>query len=511
MSVASEKNNRIAKNTLFLYLRMLLIMAVTLYTSRVVLEVLGVEDFGIYMAVGGFVAMFSVISNSLSASISRFLTFELGRGDKDKVKRIFSTAVLIQCLIGGIIFLLTETFGGWFLNTQMTIPEDRLVAANWVFHFSLLTFVVNLISVPYNACIIAHERMSAFAYIGFVDAIGRLVVTFMISSIAFDHLILYAILMCFVALFVRFLYRWYCKRHFEECYFQWVLDRSLLGDMFGFAGWNFIGASSSVLRDQGINVLLNVFCGPTVNAARGIAMQVSTAITSFSSNFQAALNPQITKSYAAGDLEYVKNLIFKGARLSFYLLLLVSLPILIETKTILSLWLNVVPIHSVLFVRLIILYVMTESVSCTMITLMLATGRIRSYQLIVGGGQMMNFPLAYILLKWGYAPEFTMVGSILISILCLFLRLYMLHNMVGLPIMEFIQKVLLNVIGVCLLALLLPLCLSNCMGESWFRFLLNCVVCVFSTILVIYYVGCSRDERLLILLKFRQFVNKINR
>lgn len=511
MLTTSENNKRIAKNTIFLYIRMLLVMAVTLYTSRVVLEVLGVEDFGIYTAVGGFIAMFAVLSGSLSAAISRFITFELGSDNKEKIKRIFSTSVLIQYLIGGIVFILSEGVGVWFLNTHMTIPEDRIVAANWVFQFSLFTFVVNLISVPYNACIIAHERMAAFAYIGIVDALGRLAIAFLISILSFDHLILYAILMFIVALFVRLLYGLYCRRHFEECNFRWIFDRSLLGEIFSFAGWNFIGASSGVLRDQGINVLLNVLCGPTINAARGIAMQVGTAITGFSTNFLTALNPQITKSYASGNYGYMITIVFQGARLSFYLLFFMSLPVLIETRTVLTLWLNVVPDYSVAFVRLIILYVMTESISYTLVTLMLATGRIRNYQFVVGGCQMLNFPLAYVLLKLGCEPQITVVGSILIAIACLFLRLYMLRKMVGLPVMDFLRKVVMNIIGVCLFAVLPPLCLSYYLDESWSRFLLNCITCVFSVTISIYYVGCSYDERKLIQQKIRQFVNKINK
>ena len=317
MSESSSNNKRIAKNTLLLYFRMLLTMVVSLYTSRVVLGALGVEDYGIYNVVGGVVAMFSMLSGSLSAAISRFITFELGTGNKEKLKRVFSSSVTIQMGLSAIILVLAETVGLWFLNNKMVIPESRMYAANWVFQLSLLTFVINLISIPYNAAIIAHERMSAFAYISIFEAVSKLVVAYCIVISPIDRLILYAIMLTTIAVIIRLIYGSYCKRKFEECTFHFIYDHDLLKQMFGFAGWNFIGASSALLRDQGGNIVINLFCGPAVNAARGIAVQVNTAIHSFVTNFMTALNPQITKSYAGADQKYLMTLLFQGARLSF--------------------------------------------------------------------------------------------------------------------------------------------------------------------------------------------------
>ena len=331
MTDTSANNKRIAKNTLLLYFRMLFMMAVSLYTSRVVLNALGVEDFGIYNVVGGVVAMFSMLSGSLSAAITRFITYELGKGNQENLKKIFSSSVTIQIGLAILIIVVAEAIGVWFLNMKMNIPDVRITAANWVFQFSILTFAVNLISVPYNASIIAHERMSAFAYISILEAIGKLAIVFLIVISPMDKLIFYAILMCAVALIVRLAYGVYCKRHFEECTYHFIFDRDLLKHMFGFAGWNFIGATSAVLRDQGGNVVINLFCGPAANAARGIAFQVNNAISGFVTNFMTALNPQITKSYAAGDRKYMMTLIFQGARLSFYMLLLLSLPVLSQS------------------------------------------------------------------------------------------------------------------------------------------------------------------------------------
>ena len=350
MIQSSENNKRIAKNTLLLYFRMLLLMVVSLYTSRVVLNALGVEDFGIYNVVGGVVAMFTVISGSLSAAISRFITFELGKGDGEGLKNTFSAAVTIQLLLSLVIVLLIESVGVWFLNAKMTIPADRLAAANWVLQFSIVTFVINLVSVPYNATIIAHERMSAFAYISIFEAVGKLAVAFLITVSPIDRLVFYAVLMCAVAVSVRLMYGRYCKRHFTECTYRFRWDKELLRRMSGFAGWNFIGAASAVLRDQGGNIVINLFAGPAVNAARGISVQVNNAVTGFVQNFMTALNPQITKSYASGDRDYMMTLIYQGARLSFYMLLLLSLPVLVNTHYILGLWLKTVPGHTVLFV-----------------------------------------------------------------------------------------------------------------------------------------------------------------
>ena len=426
----TENNKRIARNTLLLYFRMLFLMIISLYTSRIVLNALGVEDFGIYNVAGGVVAMFSILSGSLSAAISRFITYELGKNNILKLKVIFSSAITIQIGLGIVIVFFAETIGIWFLNTQMNIPIERMVAANWVLQFSIITFIINLISVPYNAVIIAHEKMSAFAYISIFEAIGKLLIAYLITISPIDKLIFYAILMCVVAIAIRLLYGYYCKRHFDECRFHFIWNKQIFQQIFSFAGWNFIGASSAVLRDHGGNIIINLFCGPTVNAARGIAFQVNNAIQGFVSNFMTALNPQITKSYAVKNYTYMMTLIFQGARLSFYMLLLLSLPIIINTHYLLTLWLNTVPEHTVLFVRLVLIFAMSESISGPLITAMLATGNIRNYQIIVGGLQMLNLPISYILLSLGAIPETVLIVAVLISQCCLMARLYMLKKMI---------------------------------------------------------------------------------
>lgn len=503
MGNSSENNKRIAKNTLLLYCRMLFLMVVSLYTSRVVLNALGVEDFGIYNVVGGVVATFSVLSGSLSTAISRFITYELGKQNQEKLNKIFSSAITIQAALACIIIMLAETIGLWFLNSKMNIPETRVEAANWVFQFSIFTFAINLISVPYNACIIAHEKMSAFAYISILEAIGKLSIVYLIVISPIDKLIFYAILMCVIALLIRITYGYYCKRHFCECAYHFIWDKQLLKQMFSFAGWNFIGAASGILRDQGGNILINLFCGPTANAARGIAFQVNNAVNQFVINFMTALNPQITKSYAAGDKEYMTLLIFQGARLSFYMLLLLSLPILINTHYILALWLEIVPEHTVLFVQLVLIFAMSESISQPLITAMLATGKIRNYQIIVGGLQMMNLPISYIFLKIGFLPEVIIIVAIGISQCCLVARLMLLRGMIGISIQKYLKKVYLNIIIVSIIATIIPFISVQYINESFIGFIIISLVTVFCTISSIYFIGCNRQEK--------QFINqKIN-
>lgn len=509
MDNTAQNNKRIAKNTLLLYFRMLFMMAVSLYTSRVVLNALGVEDFGIYNVVGGVVAMFSVLSGSLSAAISRFITYELGKGNQEKLKKIFSSAVTIQLLLSLIIIVVAEGLGLWFLNAKMNIPVSRMMAANWVFQFSILTFAINLVSVPYNAAIIAHEKMSAFAYISILEAIGKLAIAYLILISPIDKLIFYAILMCLVALTIRFIYGYYCKLHFIECSYRFMWDKVLMKQMFGFAGWNFIGASSSVLRDQGGNIVINLFCGPTVNAARGIAFQVNSAIQGFVSNFMTALNPQITKSYATDNRDYMMTLIYQGARLSFYMLLLLSLPVLINTNYILTLWLKTVPDHTVLFVQLVLVFAMSESISNPLITAMLATGRIRNYQIIVGGLQMLNLPISYILLNIGCIPETVIIVAIVISQCCLAARLYMLQSMIGLSIRSYFKKVYGNILVVSSVAIIIPLIASYLFSESFPHFILLCLLSIFSTLLSIFYIGCNSKERLFVKEKLQSVKTRI--
>lgn len=512
MASHTETTQRIAKNTLMLYVRMLFSMIVSLYTSRVVLNTLGVEDYGIYNVVGGFVAMFSLVSNSLSSSVVRFLTFELGKGDMERLKDTFSTSLLIHFVLAFTVLLLAESVGIWFLNNQMTIPSDRLFAANWVFQASVISFMFGLFSVPYNASIISHERMSAFAYIGILDVILRLLIVLFIaySPLKFDKLIVYSLLLVAVSISLRQINWWYCWKNFEECRLKFHFNKECWKEMSTFAGWNFIGCAARLLKDQGVNILLNLFMGPVVNAARGIATSVNTAVSSFAGNFMMALSPQITKSYAAQDKGYMFALVERGSRFSFYILWVFALPILFETEFILDIWLGRYPEHSVNFVRLILILSMCDVLSNTLITSQNATGRIRNYQLAVGGVLMINFPLSYGCLMFGCPPEATFVVAIFISICCMALRLLFLRKSLGLSIKGFVKNVCFNVVMVAFASAIVPMVLALSLdGNGWWQRGMIMVACVVCSGIAVYMIGCSRSERLFIMGKIIAFKTKL--
>jgi len=510
MTSASD-NKRVAKNTLVLYFRMLFMMLIGLYTSRINLQSLGVEDFGIYNVVGGIVVMFSIINSSITASISRFLTFELGTGNAEKLKKVFSTSLTIQIGISIIILILAETIGLWFLNNKMVIPESRIIAANFVYQFSIAIFIINLISMPYNACIIAHERMSAFAWITIFDASAQLLVAWLTFISPIDKLIFYSGLLVLVSLTQRFIYYHYCKKNFTECRYRFFYDKELLLNMFGFAGWNFIGASSAILRDTGGNIVINLFCGPTVNAARGIASQVNKAVISFANSFITAINPQITKSYASGEYDKMMSVIYKGAKFSFFLMLLLGLPVIIEAEYIIQLWLGQVPEHTVLFVQLTILFAMSESISNPLITAMLATGKIKNYQIIVGGLQMLNLPISYLLLRNGCIPETVVIVAIIISQCCFFARICMLKTMIKLCVKDYLRKVYFKIILTFIVAFILPIIIKYNIDSSFLSFFAVIFISVISACISILYVGCNYKERNFVYSNIFKFKNKILR
>lgn len=504
-------SKRLAKNTMLLYVRMLLVMFVGLYTSRVILQTLGVEDFGIYNVVGGVVSMFSLLSGSLSSAISRFITFALGKGDKEHLKKVFSTSVTIQIILTAIIIVVAEIAGIWFINHKMMIDAERLSAAHWCFQFSLLTFAVNLISIPYNAAIVAHERMAAFAYISVVEVVGKLLIAYGIGMVAFDKLVVYGLLLAILALVIRLLYGIYCSKHFEECHYHFIWDSKLLKEIFSFSGWNFIGSSAALFRDQGGNILLNLFFGPSVNAARGIAMQVNHAVYGFVQNFMTALKPQITKNYASGNHDQVMKLIFVGSRFSFYLLLFLALPVIINTRYILSLWLGVLPDHVVQFTRLVLIFALCESISNPLIVAQAATGKIRNYQIIVGGCIMLCFPISYLLFRVGFPPEATFLTSIAISFICLFIRLILLRKMIGLSLGKFMKNVCINIVAVSFFAFIVPYIMHEYLNDELECFVLTTAVSCICSGVSIFFIGCNKEERSLVLNNVSKLYKKIGK
>lgn len=512
MSDINTKNSQIlAKNTLFLYIRMLLTMLVTLYTSRVILRYLGVDDYGIYNAVGGIVAMFGVISASLSTAISRSLTFELGKENSERLKKMFSCSIMIQLFIIAVIVLLAETVGLWFLNAKMVIPEDRQVAANWVYHFSIITFAISLFSVPYNASLIAHEQMNIFAYIGILEVVLKLLVVYCLVISPIDRLVLYGFLLMCVALIIQAIYFFYCKKHYAECTFSFVRDKAIFKELFNFATWNFIGSASSIFRSQGVNILLNIFFGPVVNAARAISMQVNNAINGFVGNFMTALTPQITKAYAQGNFSYLLNCIYRGSKFSFFLLFFLSAPVLIETDYILRLWLVNVPDTTVWFVRYILIFSLVDTYSRTLINANNATGDIKMYQIVIGSLNLTVLPVVYVALKLGASAESTVLVSVFVSLVGLFPRIYFNKKHIPVTYLDFTKKVIVPTILVGFVGLTAPYLLYRMLPESFLTFLLVTLVCFISTMVSIFFLGCTRDERNFALIYLRKIVKKIKK
>ena len=491
----SDNNKRIAKNTALLYIRMLFLMFIGLFTSRVNLQSLGVDNFGIYNVVGGVVAMFSILTGSLGVAISRDITFELGKGNMDKLNKVFSSAVTIQILMSILIVIVAEIAGVWFLNYKMVIPIDRLYAANWVMQFSILSFVLSLISVPYNACIIAHEKMSAFAYITIYEAIMKLIVAYTVFVTPFDKLITYAALLFFIALSLRLIYGVYCARNFEECHYHFVFDRKMLKQMGGFAGWTMIGNLAYVGYSQGLNILLNLFFGPSVNAARGIAMQVNEKVSSFSTNFQMALNPQITKSYASNDLSRMHTLIFASSKYSFFMLLLLSLPIMIEAPSILHYWLGIVPEHTVWFVRLTFMILMVDAIANPLTVGAQAYGKIKRYQITLGCVALLIVPLSYVALKFLNMPEIVFIVHLSIVLMVQCLRLYLVKDMIDLSIIKYVKNVVVRILVVASFSVVLPIILHNYWPSTFIYMVLNCIVSCLCVASCIYLLGLNNNER----------------
>lgn len=505
----SANNKRIAKNTLMLYVRTLFVMVISLYTSRVVLQVLGVEDYGVYQVVGGLVAMFSVISSSLSSAISRFITFEIGRGDVERLKRIFSTSIIIQLCLCVIVALAVEIGGLWFMHTEMQIPAGRLDAAEWVLHCSVLTFCLNLLSIPYNACIIAHEHMKAFAYVSVVEAVLKLGILFLIVYSPIDSLVTYAILLTVVAALIRLAYTVYCHKHFEETKTKLIFDKSIFKEMFGFSGWSFFNNTSFILNNQGVSMLMNVFFGVTVNAARGIAIQVESAVLQFVNNFTTALNPQITKSYANGDLDNMYKLVCRGAKFSFFSMLILSLPIILEANQILSIWLTKVPEHTVIFVQLSMIMGMCDCIGTTGYTACMATGKLKRYSLTLTPLIVLEFPLSWLLFYYGASVESSYYLYILIKLLVLFVRMYLMQRMIGLNCLMYIKGVFFPIVLTTLFSIILPILIIIFMDEDILRFFILLIVSAISVIVSVLFLGMTRIERNMIIQKSSNLFSKI--
>lgn len=511
MSTTSENNKRIAKNTLFLYVRMLLIMGVTLYTSRVVLQVLGVEDFGIYNVVGGVVVLFSFINNSLAVATQRFLNFELGRGDLEMLRRVFSMSLTIHICVTITVILLAETIGLWFLNTQLDIPSGRMEAANWVYQFSILSVCVSFVRVPYYASVVSYEKMSFFAYIAFIEGALKLLIVFLLIYIGLDKLKLYAVLSFGVSLLVFMCYKYYCNRNIETCDYKLFWDKVLFVKLVNFSGWMLLGAAAGIGFTQGVNILLNIFCGVAVNAAMGICNQVNAAVNQFVSNFQTAFMPRITQLYAMGDMVQLRKLIDRSSRFSFLLLFALAVPLMLNIDFVLNLWLKNIPEYTSAFCILILAYSLIESVSKPVGFAIHATGRVKFYNISMSLALSMNIVFSYFFLRGGFSPEVVLLLAIWVNIICFVIRLVLTQRYKVLKIGEYLRNVVLRVMAVSLIVLPLPFYFSQ-FYMRWTRLFLTYLIFLPIYVITAYYVGLTQIERAKVrtlVLKKIPFLNNI--
>lgn len=439
------KNASIVTNTLMLYIRMIILMGVSLYTTRIILESLGITDYGIYNIVGGIVSLLSIVTTSQAGAINRFIAFAIGEKTENGANEAFSAGIIVQFILGFLVLILGESIGLCILNSYLDIPGNRLFAANIVFQLSLLTFVINMISVPYNAAIIATEQMSIFALIGLFEGLALLISAIIVKNSGFDKLIIYATLVFFVSIIIRTFYVQFCRRTIRFCHYT-KTNKRICMRILSFGGWNMIGVMSGILKEQGIALLFNLFFGPSLNAAKGISTQVGTAVTKFSENFLTAVRPRVTKSVAANEVNYRNNLVFLSSKWAFFLLLIISFPLLINTHSMMHVWLKEVPLYAVSLTRLCLIQSLIDVISIPIVMLILAHGNIKNYQIWVGGVQLLNIPAALTMILVYNNPIVAAYCSCCISLLCVFLRLFMAKKLVNFPIMNFAKATMIKCI-----------------------------------------------------------------
>lgn len=497
-------NKRIAVNTIVLYIRMLILMGVSLYTSRIVLAALGVVDFGLYNVVGGIVVALGFLSGTLNTASSRFITVSLSSGILKNMKNTFSNVLIVNIILALIILLAGETIGLWFLYNKMNIPIDRFQAAFWVYQMSIVSVTANIITSAYNACIIAHEKMKAFAYISLIDAFGKLLIAYLLINIErFDKLILYGGMLLLIQLIDCLIYSLYCARHFEETRTKLIIDRKLLKKIFKFLSWASYGSFVSIGFTQGLNILLNIFFGPSVNAARAISVQVQNAVVSFTNNFQTAINPQLMKSVAATDFQKAQFLLKVSSKFSFFLLCLIGIPLIALAPLILRLWLTNVPEHTIWFVRLMLVISIWSSIANPLRIINQAEGNIQKFQLLEGTTLLMIVPVSYVALKLGARPEIVFISHLFFEMLSGYIRIKIVLPKIGMKLSEYCKSIYIPLILIFVLSLLVGYIGVYFSDNS----ILSSIVLLFgleiSMLILMYTIGLTTKERI----KFVSFIN----
>ena len=502
----NENNKRIAKNTIFLYTRMLLVMGVSLYTSRIILNALGVIDFGIYNVVAGVVTFFAFLNGSMAGSTSRFLTIELGKHDLEQFKKVYSVTILNHVFLAIIIVILAETLGLWFLQNKLVIPVDRKEMAFWVYQFSVLSTFISIVQVPFLATIIAHEDMKIYSLGGVIEAIMKLGTAFLIVFVTFDKLFFYGFAIFFLAFLMIIFYYLYVKKTFPYCVFVIQKDKVLYQETLSYSGWDLLGNFSVVAQQQGMYMLLNIFFGPVVNAAQAIALQVQGAISQFGNSFMMATRPQIIKYYASGENEKMMKLVFNSSKYSFYLMWLLTLPLLIETKYILELWLKNVPNLTVVFLQIVLVTNLVSSIRNPFITVMHATGKIKLPALICGTLLISALPISYLSLKLGYPSESVFLITLIITFISMWIEWVLVRRMVFFSIYKVVVNVLLKVIFVVLISAVLPGFILYYLEAGFTRLSIVSLLSILSVTVTVYFFGIGDDERSFIKNKIKVFV-----
>lgn len=499
MSDTFQNNKRIAKNTIVLYIRMLLVMAVTVYTSRVVLDVLGIEDYGIYNIVGGIIGMLSVMSSSMGVAVQRFLTFEIGKGDEAALRKVFSISFFAHVVLAVLIFAFAETAGLWFVENKLTIPEARMDAALWVYHCVVLSTFVAIIQVPYTAMLFAKEEMSFFANIGIVEVIFRLMIVYMLTLWTIDKLKLYGVLMLAVQVIISVIFIGYVRHRYKETKISSYRDFSLFGTITSFALWTLVGELAWAFTGQGVNIILNIFFGPAVNASKGVAEQVNSAVSRFVQNFQQAVNPQLIKYYALSDFEEVKKLLYMGTKVSLYLQLLFSVPLILEMDYVLDLWLKETPPLAAGFCRLMLVTNLVANFSNLLSTISRASGNIKKFQAVCAVVTFMNFPLSYLALYLGCDPLSTMFVNIGVSCSLLFTRFLLTKDLIGISLKEYFAEVVTPCAVIVVVSFIPPALVRYSFEASIIRFLSTVLVSVLSVLTFAWTIGLNCQERSMII------------
>lgn len=487
---------RILKNTFFLYIRLVVVLLVGIYTTKIILSALGFDDFGIYNVVGGLVTTFTILTSSLSNACSRFITYEMGKQSGNRLNLMFSTSLMIMAILSLILVVFVETIGLWYLNTYMNITPDRLYAANWCLQFSLFTLIAQLFAVPYNASIIAHEKMGIFAYISIVDVLLKLIIVYLLQVSTFDKLIFYSFLLFLVSLLMLGIYMLYCTRNFYETHFRLIYDRAVIKDMFGYASWNFLGDSSVLARTQGIDLVMNYFYGSVINASRGISVKISTMATGFVSNFLLAIRPQILQNLAQKKYDELYDLIFYGTRFSYYLVLIISIPIILEAPLVLKLWLNEYPPYTVEFVRLTFVGTLLESLTGTVVIAIVGCRDIKKYMIAIFFVSICTaLPFCLLFSSLGLSPVFAFISSLFPVLFGIGIKVIYAKKMFNFPIGYFLRKVVMRLLVVTFLSLLLPLLLYVTLFHNSYRLVAVLFLGMPYVAFIIYLLGLTGNEK----------------